>query len=113
MNRYKIGRNGEDIANNYLLEKGFKIIQSNFHTPYGEIDIICEKNSCIYFYEVKYRRSNKFGNAEESISQSKVNKLKKSIEVWLQQEEKNFQINEILLNALIIDSNNIMEFEIN
>jgi len=49
----KIGDLGEGIACNYLKDKGFKIIEQNYWKPWGEIDIIAEKQGIVYFVEVK------------------------------------------------------------
>ena len=49
----KIGQLGENIACKYLVENGFRLAERNFSTTYGEIDIIAEKEGCLYFVEVK------------------------------------------------------------
>ena len=49
----KIGDLGEGIACNYLKDKGFKIVEQNYWKPWGEIDIIAEKQGITYFVEVK------------------------------------------------------------
>ena len=62
-NKSEIGRIGEDLACEYLKNKGFQIIERNFRKPWGEIDIIAkEKNGALVFVEVKTMRQ--FGNAE-------------------------------------------------
>ena len=48
-----IGKKGEEIAKNYLLSKKFSIIKQNYHSRYGEIDVICEDKNYIVFVEVK------------------------------------------------------------
>ena len=49
----KIGDLGEGIACNYFKNKGFKIVEQNYWKPWGEIDIIAEKQGITYFVEVK------------------------------------------------------------
>ncbi|MDD2935532.1 MAG: YraN family protein [Candidatus Pacebacteria bacterium] len=49
----EIGDLGEGIACNYLKNKGFKIVEQNYWKPWGEIDIIAEKQGITYFVEVK------------------------------------------------------------
>ena len=53
MNTKEIGEKGEDRAVNYLMSKGFAIIERNWRTKGGEIDIIAYKNDTIVFVEVK------------------------------------------------------------
>ena len=48
------GKLGENIAKDFLVKKGFKILDTNFHySRFGEIDIIASKSNVIYFVEVK------------------------------------------------------------
>ncbi len=55
MDTRKIGKHYEDIASNYLKEKNYKIIDQNFYSRYGEIDIICiSPEKILTFIEVKY-----------------------------------------------------------
>jgi putative endonuclease len=49
----EIGKLGEEIACNFLIKQGFSIIDTNYHSRYGEIDIIAEKDSKLRFVEVK------------------------------------------------------------
>lgn len=52
-NRKDVGRSGEDIACQFLESKGFKVLERNYRRPWGEIDIIAEKDGTIRFVEVK------------------------------------------------------------
>ena len=67
----RIGKWGEDIAAEYLTQKGYEIIGRNVRTPYGEIDIITRQNDATILVEVKTRTSNKMGLPEESITPRK------------------------------------------
>ena len=53
MNTRKKGTLGENTAENYLIENGYKILERNFNTRVGEIDIIAQKKNMISFLEVK------------------------------------------------------------
>ena len=66
-----IGNWGEDIAVEYLEELGYIIVARNFRTPYGEIDIVAEKNGYISFVEVKSRTSKNYGPPEISVTARK------------------------------------------
>lgn len=67
----RIGKWGEEKAEDYLIQKGYEIIGRNIRTPYGEIDIIAKLKDMIIFVEVKTRTSNKMGLPEESITPRK------------------------------------------
>jgi len=51
--RKHVGRLGEEIASQFLVKKGFKILDRNYRKPWGEIDIIAEKDDVVRFVEVK------------------------------------------------------------
>ena len=67
----RIGKWGEDIASEYLTQKGCEILGQNVRTPYGEIDIVVKQGDVVLFVEVKTRTSNKMGLPEESITARK------------------------------------------
>ena len=63
-----IGKWGEEVASEYLTQKGYEILGQNVRTPYGEIDIIAKQGNTTIFVEVITRTSNKMGLPEESIT---------------------------------------------
>ncbi|PID87660.1 hypothetical protein CSB07_00210 [Candidatus Gracilibacteria bacterium] len=88
----KIGDVGELTAIKYLQSKGYKILDTNFKFGrFGEIDIICEKNSITVFLEVKYRLNEKYGIGEESITKYKLSKLKKTIDFYCVKNSIDFE----------------------
>lgn len=78
-----IGFKGEQIAEDYLSALGYSIIKRNYHSKWGEIDIIAKKDSRIYFVEVKTRLSDAKGKPYESISNVKVLNLKKAVKQYI------------------------------
>ncbi|MDO8610424.1 MAG: YraN family protein [bacterium] len=77
------GKRGEAIAMEYLEDKGFRIIDHNVRSKFGEIDIIAEKNVKIFFVEVKTRSNLKKGKPYEAINFRKVHQLKKAATYFL------------------------------
>lgn len=69
---------GENLATDYLIKKGYKVIERNFRKGYGEIDIICLKNSTLVFVEVKTRTNNSYGTPLEAITPRKLRELVKT-----------------------------------
>lgn len=63
-----IGNNSEKIAQIFLSENGYQILDCNFRNRSGEIDIICSKSNLIIIVEVKSRFSSKYGEAKESVN---------------------------------------------
>lgn len=76
-NKRNIGRYGEDKAAQFLAEKGMKILSRNYRAGRtAEIDLICEHNDTIIFFEVKTRYSGRFGGPLYSISPKKIESIK-------------------------------------
>ena len=78
-----IGSFGEALARDYLISKGYKILNMNFRNKLGEIDIICKKNNLLIFCEIKSRYSNSFGSPIESITCYKQKQIIKLSELYL------------------------------
>lgn len=83
--RQEKGRWGEQAAAHYLEKNGFTIRERNVRLRCGEIDIVAEKDGCLYFVEVKSRSSAAFGTPVESINLCKKHKMWISAEAYLSQ----------------------------
>lgn len=81
----KIGKKGEDIAVCYLENRGYKILDRNYHSRYGEIDIIAEKENYIVFVEVKTRCTGTPFVATEAVDTIKQKKIIKTATMYLSQ----------------------------
>lgn len=79
----QVGLDGEATAAVFLKKLGYKIIAKNFHSRFGEIDIIAIEKNTIVFVEVKLRSNNNFGTPLEAITRSKLEKLKKTAYYFL------------------------------
>ena len=71
----KLGQRGEDLAASYLQKQGYKIIQRNYKTMIGEIDIIARDRDDLVFIEVKTRESLEYGHPFESVNKNKRRKI--------------------------------------
>lgn len=67
----EIGDKAEQKAVDYLIEKGFAILETNYRYKRSEIDIIAQKDSVLHVIEVKYRSNNSFGYPEEFVDDKK------------------------------------------
>ncbi|WP_432715641.1 YraN family protein [Vibrio sinaloensis] len=77
------GEHYEAAAEKYLISCGLSPIERNFTVKGGEIDLIMRDGHTIVFVEVRYRRSQSFGHAAETVTRSKINKLIKAANLWL------------------------------
>ena len=71
------GEQGEALAARYLKKKGYRIIEKNYRTKLGEIDIIAKDKDTLVFVEVKARRSWQFGNPKAAVTPHKQRKISK------------------------------------
>lgn len=95
-----LGKKGEQLAEEFLLTKGFSILHRNWRYSHYEIDIIALKNELPHFIEVKIRSSRQFGEPEESVTKKKIRFLLQAAEQFLFQhpEFKNFQLDILSIN---------------
>jgi|Wag4MinimDraft_12_1082652.scaffolds.fasta_scaffold00024_18 putative endonuclease len=77
------GNAGEQKAAAFLKKEGYQIIEKNYRTPFGEIDIIALQNETLVFIEVKSRSSRQFGTGAESVDRRKQYKIIKSAQVYI------------------------------
>lgn len=98
-----IGSLGEDIAENFLKESGYVILERNFRCKVGEIDVIGKDNKYIVFIEVKTRYGNLYGTPAESITYSKQHKIYKAAQLYILKKKLynfnfRFDVVEVILN---------------
>lgn len=75
MDKKETGILGEKFAQGVLKNKGFEIVCGNFHSRYGEIDIIAKNNDFIVFAEVKTRTENSLGSPAQAVTKLKQKKI--------------------------------------
>ena len=98
----KKGQQGESLAIHYLQKNNFKIICRNFHSYYGEIDIIALKKEQLHFIEVKNYKENSLIPAIFMITKQKQKKIIKTAKFYLLKQDNPFlncQFDVILIQA--------------
>ncbi|MFZ1290962.1 MAG: YraN family protein [Melioribacteraceae bacterium] len=86
-NKKETGDRGEKIAFDLLNEKGFEIIEKNYHYGHGEIDIIAKDKNILVFVEVKTRKNLEFGEPELAVTKNKQRQIRKIAEAYLYEKE--------------------------
>ncbi len=76
MKRRDTGALGEKLAKDFLKKKGYRIIETNYRCPEGEIDIVARQKDSLVFIEVRTKTSREFGSPEESITPTKMKRLR-------------------------------------
>jgi putative endonuclease len=81
--RQKFGKQSEAAALGYLEKNGYRILEQNYRTQRGEIDIIAQDGDTLVFAEVKSRKSKRFGTPKSAVSPEKQKKLSMAAVQWL------------------------------
>lgn len=109
-----LGKLGEDKASDYLIKNGFRILDRNNSTKWGELDLIVTKNNVLIFVEVKLKTSEDFGTPEEMIGKYKLAQVKRTAEMYLlnnQDIAKKFDRYQIDAVCIVEETDRISHYE--
>ena len=81
--RRQLGDQGEDLAAAALKQQGYKILERNYVTPLGEIDLIARQGKTVVVVEVKTRRGSRFGTPQEAVNPGKQGRLRRLADYYL------------------------------
>jgi putative endonuclease len=84
MKRRETGNLGEKLAAGFLQKRGYHILKTNYRCPEGEVDIVARCKDCLVFVEVRTKRGQEFGIPEESVTLTKMDKLRRVAEHYRQ-----------------------------
>lgn len=90
MNKREIGNKYEDMATGYLKSKGYIIVDRNYYSPRGEIDIIALDGEYTCFIEVKYRSNTYTGYPTESITPYKIRRITNTANDYIMRKKISF-----------------------
>ncbi|WP_263832281.1 YraN family protein [Sulfurospirillum oryzae] len=98
----KVGKEAEERASSYLEKEGYTIFMRNFHSKFGEIDIIAKKENILHFCEVKFSQNY---DPITRITPSKMAKIIKTINYYLltHATTDDYQIDAILVTPKTIE----------
>ncbi len=80
----KIGKEIENLVSLYLQKHGCKLVEVNYRSKFGEIDLIVNDTNTLVFVEVRYRKNSKYGNGAATVNNRKQSKIKKAAAYYLQ-----------------------------
>ena len=103
--RKNVGDCGEEFAAQLLKNAGYEIIERNYRTKAGEIDIIAIRDGVLHFVEVKTRNGDQYGYPSEAVDETKCSRIKKAASLYLQSRRmswKNISLDvyEIMTNLI-------------
>jgi putative endonuclease len=77
------GESAEEQAHNFLVGKGLKPVSRNFRCKQGELDLIMTDRQTLVIIEVRFRKTDKYGSAAESITRAKQSRIIAATHIYL------------------------------
>jgi len=106
MNKRLIGARKEQLVTEYLIDNNYVILERNYQTKTGEIDIIAKDDKCIVFIEVKYRSSSRYGSSLDAVDYKKQHTIRHVARIYLSTRYRSLDI-PCRFDVIGIDGNNI------
>jgi len=107
------GKVAEEIACSHLKQNGLKLIDKNFYSRYGEVDLIMQDQDTLVFIEVRYRKNLDYGGALESVTPAKQKKIQTTALYYMQKKgsEHNSRFDVVALTGNDINNQNKLSIE--
>ena len=112
-NNQHLGKTGEKLSVDFLIGKGFKILNRNWRYKKAEIDIIVSKKDILIFIEVKTRKSEYFSSPEESITPKKIDLYQEAAEAYLEQHKLENEVRFDVISIIHTENKTKIEHFIN
>lgn len=109
MDRRELGRYGEDAACAHLEGGGYTIVERNWRTRTGELDIIAAKGGTTVFVEVKSRSGTAFGEPEEAVTPLKVRRIRALAAQYLASSGRHGEVRFDVISVLVEPAGGLVE----
>ncbi len=110
--RNSIGKIGEDAACEYLQSRGYLILERNFRSKFGEIDIVTRYKDKYIFVEVKTKTDDRTGKPFEAVGRNKINHIKRAVEFYLLSNKiKNVKLSIDVVSIMLDQSRKIKQLQ--
>ena len=93
------------MALRYLLERGYELVERNYRTRYGELDLILRKDNTLVFVEVKLRRGSGFGGPLEAVTPRKQTTIRALADQYLSDRDPTFDTVRFDVVGILVDGN--------
>lgn len=104
-----LGKEGEELAAQWLVQNGFSLVQRNWRLDKLEIDIIARRGKFLHFIEVKCRKASPNGHPEDNVSRKKFKNLQRAADIYLKRHPGNQWI-QFDVMAITIRGNGEVEY---
>jgi len=88
----QLGKKGEQLAIDFLLEKGYDIVERNYRFDKAEVDIIAKKNQTLAIVEVKTRSTSDFGDPQDFLKPKQIKRIVKAVDEYVLVNKMDFEI---------------------
>jgi putative endonuclease len=110
IDKKKEGKKGEEIAYLFYKKKGYKLLDRNFSSPWGEIDLIFKKGNLVVFVEVKRRKKGDFIYGVLSVNRDKIRKITNCAKMYLEINNL-YEKCDVRFDVVVIEGEDIHVFE--
>ena len=105
------GQKGEEMAAQYLVDKGYSILETNWRFKNLEADIIASKNKMLVIAEVKTRKSNYFGEPETFVNKQKQRNLIKTAQEYILRKNIDLEVRFDIVSVILNDTSSVKHIE--
>jgi len=88
----ELGKKGEQLAVDYLINNNYNIIERNYRFDKAEVDIIAKKNETLAIIEVKTRSTSDFGNPQDFVKPKQIQRLVKAVDEYVTENDLDVEI---------------------
>ncbi len=88
----ELGKKGEQLAVDFLLSKGYDILERNYRFDKAEVDIIAQQNDVLAIIEVKTRSTADFGNPQDFVKPKQIQRLVKAVDEYVNLNKLNVEV---------------------
>lgn len=104
-----LGKQGEQLAIEYLQAKGFRILETNYRYQKAEVDIIAIKEKILAVIEVKTRSSKAFGNPEDFLKRGQIERIVNAVDYYIQSKQLDVEVRFDII--AIVKANGVTEIQ--
>lgn len=99
--KQELGKEGEELAAKYLIDKGYNVLVRNYRSGRSEIDILAQKDDWLIVVEVKTRETDTYGDPEESVGSGKMNMLMQGVESYMMENDIDCQVQYDIISIIL------------
>lgn len=103
------GKLGEELAVNYLIGKGYEILERNWHNIHKEVDIIAKDGQFLVFVEVKARRSNEYGEPDLAVTKRKQRMLIAAANAYITRNKLDVETRFDIISIIFKDGESVID----